>query len=165
METSPTDDRDLAAIRRLVDAYSIAMDDADVAVLPELFTADGKLEVYAPGKPEPVGTFRGRSPDGACAIARLMQRIYRSTMHSITTHGASVAGDRAQATTYCIAYHVVDDGGVEATGVRYADELHRTADGWRFGVRRATRLWSHAAISSPGSLLIDRAASDARRAR
>ena len=156
---------DLAQIRRLVESYAIAMDEPDVDAFPTLFVADGALVVLAPEREKPMATFQGPGPDGVGLVAILMHRIYRATMHHITTHVATVEGDRASGTTYCLAYHMGEFDGeeqLETLGVRYRDEYVRTSEGWRIGVRRATRLWSQITPTPREPLAIDRAAAAAR---
>ena len=159
---------ELAEIRRLVDAYALAMDRRDLEAFPRLFVPDGALVVRAPGREKPLGIFQGPGPDGVGLIARLLGDLYRATLHHITTHEATIDGDRATGTTYCLAYHVVDgaDGGaLETLGVRYEEEFVRTPEGWRIRVRDATRLWSQITPTPYEPLLIDRAAARARDGR
>jgi SnoaL-like domain len=159
---------ELAEIRRLVDAYALAMDRRDLEAFPRLFVPDGALVVRAPGREKPLGIFQGPGPDGVGLIARLLGDLYRATLHHITTHEATIDGDRATGTTYCLAYHVVDgvDGGaLETLGVRYEEEFLRTTEGWRIRVRDATRLWSQITPTPYEPLLIDRAAARARDGR
>jgi hypothetical protein len=158
---------DLIELRRLVDRYGVAMDSADPDVLPELFLPGGTLVVLAVGREKPLATFTGTGPDGIGMIAILMQNVYQSTMHSVTTHEATVCGNTATGTTYCVAYHVAagDDGNVlETLGVRYYDRFVRTADGWRFEQRDVTRLWTQSGPASRAPLAIDRAAAAAAAA-
>jgi SnoaL-like domain len=159
---------ELAEIRGLAEAYAIAMDTNDLEAFPRLFVPDGALVVRAPGRDKPLGTFRGPGPDGVGLIARLLADLYEATLHHITTHHASLDGDRATGTTYCLAYHVVagDAGGaLETLGVKYEEQLVRTSDGWRFKVRDATRLWSQITPTPRAPLLIDRAAARSRDGR
>lgn len=166
METEITD-RDRAEIRRLVELYALAMDENDLDAFPRLFVADGALLVMAPGRERPLGEFRGPGPDGVALIAILMNDLYQATLHNITTHQVTQSeGDRASGVTYTLAYHVIagqGNGALETLGVRYEDEFVRTPDGWRIGVRRATRLWSQTTATPPHPLLVDRAAGKAVR--
>jgi hypothetical protein len=158
----------LAELRRLAERYAVAMDTQDLDVFPRLFVPDGALVVRAPGREQPLGVFTGPGPDGIGLIARLLGEIYRATLHHITTHVATIKGDRATGTTYCLAYHMTGDGGgggtLETLGVRYEEQFVHTADGWRFTVRDATRLWSQITPTPHSPLLIDRAAARTRDA-
>jgi hypothetical protein len=152
---------DLAHIRRLVEAYAIAMDENDLDAFDRIFVPEGALVVLAPGRDEPLGTFQGPGPEGVGLVSILMDQLYRNTLHHITTHVATVDGEGATGVTYCLAYHMVDgaDGGeLETLGVRYEDEYVRTPQGWRMGTRRATRLWSQITPTPRLPLLVDRAA-------
>ena len=168
--TSPAEDESdqLAEIRRLTDLYALGMDTGDLDVFPRLFVPDGSLIVRAPGREKPLGTFHGPGPDGIGLIAKLLRELYRATLHNITTHEASIDGDRATGTTYCLAYHMTngdgDGGTLETLGVKYEEQFIRTEAGWRFTVRDATRLWSQITPTPVEPLLIDRAAARARGA-
>lgn len=155
-------DADQLELRRLVEAYAIAMDDGDLRAFADIFAADGTLAVHGPVGDELLGVFRG--PDGVAAVAELMKGLYRATLHHITTHAATVAGDRATGTTYCLAHHVLFDGSsLETLGVRYHEEFVRTEDGWRMGHRKAIRLWSQVSPTTSDHLLVDRAAAERHR--
>lgn len=165
MDTVNGNSVELAEIRSLVDRYALAMDRNDLDAFPQLFVPDGRLVVRASGRDKPMGIFRGPGPDGVGLIARLMNDLYRATLHHITTHEARIGGNRANGTTYCLAYHMVDgeDGGaLETLGVKYDEQFVRTDDGWRFDVRDATRLWSQITPTPYEPLLIDRAAGRTR---
>jgi hypothetical protein len=105
----------------------------------------------------------GAGADGIGLIAKLLRELYRATLHNITTHEASIDGDYATGTTYCLAYHMTngdgDGGTLETLGVKYEEQFIRTAEGWRFTVRDATRLWSQITLTPFEPRLIDRAAS------
>jgi hypothetical protein len=169
MGTPSSETADLAEIRRLVDEYAIAMDTRDLSVFPRLFVPDGALVVRALGREKPLGIFQGPGPDGVGLIARLLGELYAETLHHITSHAATIDGDRATGTTYCLAYHVVehDDGStaLETLGVKYGEQFIRTPDGWRMGVRDATRVWSQITPTPYEPLLIDRGAARARGER
>jgi SnoaL-like protein len=142
------------------------MDRNDLEAFPALFVPEGSLVVRAPGREQPLGTFRATGSNGVGLIARLMADLYRATLHHITTHEAVIDGDRATGTTYCLAYHMVageDGGALETLGVRYEEQFVRTPEGWRFEVRDATRLWSQSTPTPHEPLLIDRAAARSRQ--
>ena len=151
----------LAEIRSLVDRYAMAMDSGDLDVFPQLFVPDGALVVRAPNREKPLAIFTGPGSDGVGMIATLLGELYRATLHHITTHTATVDGDRATGVTYCLAYHMCDDEQgerLETIGVRYDEEFVRTPDGWRMGTREATRLWSQITPTPRTPLVIDHAA-------
>jgi hypothetical protein len=157
---------DASQLLGLVTAYAIAMDRNDLASLADIFVPEGTLRVRSPGRPEPLGVFRGPGADGIGMIAQLMADLYRATLHHVTTHESTVDGDHATGTTYCLAYHMVagDDGGaLETLGVCYVEDFVRTPHGWRMRHRDATRLWSQSTATPREALLVDRAAAAARR--
>jgi hypothetical protein len=144
------------------------MDTVDLDAFPRLFVPDGALVVAALGREEPLGVFNGPGPTGVGLVARLLGELYRTTLHHITTHTASIDGVRATGRTYCLAYHVVGDGDhkrgevLETLGVRYEEQFVRTPEGWRIKTRHATRLWSQITPMPYEPLLIDRAVPPAR---
>ena len=162
--TGTTTDR--AEIARLVHAYAVAMDEADPGAFLHLFIPAGSLVVLAPGRERPLAVFDRPGPEGIGMIATLMGEIYESTQHHVTSHVATIEGDRAGGTTYCVATHVlVEDGlrNLETLCVRYAEEFVRTPDGWRFGERRVTQMWALSTPAPRRPLAIDRAAARRRR--
>ena len=155
-------------IRALVHDYALAMDNTDTAAFSDLFVTDGCLVVRALGRDEPLGVFRGPGSEGVGMIARMLGELYAATLHHITTHRATIDGDAATGTTYCLAYHVLagDEGDVlETIGVRYEEEFVRTVAGWRMRERNATRLWAQTTPVPAGPLAVDRATGEARRAQ
>lgn len=162
----PSNSGDALEIRRLVDAYALAMDRNDVAAFADIFAPDGALVVCAPGRDEPMGTFEGPGIRGVGLIAQLMHDLYRATLHHVTTHESHVTGDTATGTTYCLAYHMLDDEDrgecLETLGVRYDEDFVRTNGFWRMRRRRATRLWSQTTLTPREPLLVDRAAGAVR---
>lgn len=157
---------DAAELRRLVEAYAMAMDVGDPEGFHDLFVEDGALIVLAPGSEKPMGAFEGPGADGVGLVAGLLSELYRDTMHHITNHAVTVDGDEAAGTTYCLAYHLCDDDDgerIETLGVTYADTYARTTAGWRIHTRRATRVWSQIEALDTRPLLVDRAAGRARR--
>src|SRR5437868_6676848 len=54
-----SDAGDQLAIRRLVDAYAIAIDDCDTDTLAALFLPEGRLLFCVPEREEPLATFAG----------------------------------------------------------------------------------------------------------
>jgi uncharacterized protein (TIGR02246 family) len=125
---------DADAIRALTARYNLAVDNGDTDLVAELFTEDGVFEVLGFGDPI---TYRGRE-----AIVEVATRPPRSQLHMTTDSLIEVAGDRA--TQLCTVMRTTPPKrpGQEQRRMlgRYADELVRTADGWRFE-RRSFCLW------------------------
>jgi hypothetical protein len=90
---------------------------------------------------------------------RVGRERFDVTQHVIGSPFLEVDGDRANATFYVVAQHVVHGEGEGADrfcllGVDYTDELARTTDGWRVTSRRLRRLWTQgdaAIVSRPGT--------------
>jgi SnoaL-like domain len=132
---------DLLELRRLVDAYAVAVDDRDPDALSALFAEGGALLVYEAGSDELQHAYR----NGELAqLTTDLERAYARTFHLVGNAVVDVDGDRATGTVYCLASHIRDGsrGATIATmPVRYRDRYVRTGDGWRFHERVATVLW------------------------
>lgn len=127
---------DALAIRDLIYSYARGVDRRDLDLVRSCFTADCGYEG---------ALATGRIADMLAALPVAMAR-YRSTLHFMGEPAISVDGDRAQATTSTVAYHVLPDpaAGIRTVAVRYEDELGRTPDGWRIASRRVFRMWGAA---------------------
>jgi uncharacterized protein (TIGR02246 family) len=128
---------DRLAIADLVHAYAQGIDRRDVDAVAALFTDDADFVAYAtPGATEPTTQRQGREKIFRSISGGLRQ--YRTTVHTIGNHLASVDGDRATGETRCVAYHVLGEEGAETLMIwhlRYLDAYARTADGWRIDQR------------------------------
>jgi uncharacterized protein (TIGR02246 family) len=123
---------DREAIRALLARYAIAVDRKDLAMVAGCFTEDCVYD-GALGQ----GTIADALRTLAAAFGR-----YARTMHVMGTQLVELAGDRASAETYCVAYHVHPDGRQRTVGVRYLDALVRTDDGWRIRSRVVRTEWT-----------------------
>jgi uncharacterized protein (TIGR02246 family) len=134
-DSTPTGDE--AAIRRLAALYARAMDRNEPQLLAEIFTADAVLE--GPG-------FAMRGHGEICAIPGMLQQMYSRTLHQIHNQTVSIAGDRAEAETYCTANHLTAaaDGAASnlVWAMRYHDRLRRENGHWRFQRRSAVIDWT-----------------------
>ena len=80
-------------------------------------------------------------------LPRLLEgvRAFGATQHFMGNQLREVDGDRAHTETYCIARHFRDTAGEEEVltmGVRYQDDLVRTAEGhWVIAYREAVAMW------------------------
>jgi len=122
----PLDTSDLVEIQQLYAKYNTAIDTGDDAGFGGCFIADG---VFDPGG--------GGVQEGQPAIAEFAKKTHENMpgmRHNTTNIVIEGEGDRARGSGFLIGYLV--DGGYKAivTG-RYADELTRTPDGWRFTKR------------------------------
>ena len=123
---------DREAIRALLARYAIAVDRRDLTMVAGCFTEDCAYD-GALGQ--------GTITDALRSLAATFAR-YARTMHVMGTQLVELAGDRANAETYCVAYHVHPDGSQRTVGVRYLDALVRTDDGWRIRSRVVRTEWS-----------------------
>ena len=123
---------DREAVRELAHRYAVAVDRKDLDAVARCFTPDCAYE-GALG--------RGTIADALRALADAFAR-YERTMHLVGTQTIALDGDRASMETYCVAHHVLPGGRQLTVGVRYLDEVQRTADGWRIARRTATREWT-----------------------
>lgn len=129
-------------IRRVVERYAQAVDQADSAAVAALFTEDGELELWMdPTQREPTGLYRGRDE-----IAKAVSAIkrYRVTHHTIASSLADVDGDRATGETRCVAHHVYGEGDAvrdRVLYIRYDEQFARVDARWRFARREFHVQW------------------------
>lgn len=118
----------LVAIQQVYARYSLSLDAADRDEFVTCFTAEPRLEIV--GGP----TFEGQ--DGLAAL--IGGRTPESPRHETMNVCVDLDGDRARGRAYFVLRGA--DGQPAAMG-RYADELVRDADGWRFAARQITFTW------------------------
>lgn len=128
----PAEDRwaaDRARIVELTARYNHAFDRGDIEAYTACFTDDGVMEIE--GGPR----YQGR--DGLADMARGTPP--GAIMHVTTDAVVTVDGDRAtqDVTLLVVGLPTEANRGSRLTmSGSYADELVRTADGWRFARRR-----------------------------
>ncbi len=147
-----TEEEDLAceAIRKTINAYSIAGDQRDAAKFATLWVQDAVFE-YPGFGPLPgfhctgLAEIRARIASWNPAPGKDPSLTGTSFIrHNLTTSEIELTGpDSARARTYFV---VVTQGGPDHAGV-YSDELVRQGDAWLFSHRRITLDWR-----SPASL-------------
>jgi hypothetical protein len=133
--------RDELELRRLVEAYGIAVDDLDPDAVAALFVPGGALLVYERGSDELRYSYRDA---GFKQLTDDLAQAYLQLFHLVANFVVTIDGDRATGTTYCLASHLRDDGRgphVVWMPVRYNDRFRRTEDGWRFEERSSIVLW------------------------
>jgi len=116
-------DSDKDAIRELLHLYCFRMDEGRFAELGALFAADGEWSA-------PYHSARG--PD---AIAAWLTRSVPPSprrMHYVMNSVIGVTGATATAKSNYLVMVEGPEGPVPSVCGTYADELVRTADGWRF---------------------------------
>jgi hypothetical protein len=120
--TNPADD--LAEINELLARYSNRLDRSDHVGWVDLFTADGRFEVY------------GRSFEGHDGLLRMAEgappglHLTSAPLIELDGEGASVQQ----------SFLFVDQATHDTRIGWYDDQLVRTSVGWRFRVRRSTFL-------------------------
>ena len=112
---------DYAEIANLLAEYCLSLDHDEVDRCVGLFTEDGAFEVY------------GRTFNGPEKIRKMMLSAPRGLHLGGPPHIESVDGDRARSRQNLL---FVDRTSGESRRTLYADDLRRTADGWRISRRR-----------------------------
>jgi hypothetical protein len=126
-------ERDLADINVLLATYSNRLDRADHAGWVELFTSDGRFEVY------------GRSFDGPEGLMG-MAKGAPPGLHLTSSPLIELDGDQAKVEQ---SFLFVDEVSHETRIGWYDDQLVRTPAGWRFRVRRSTFLTPNGPSNRP----------------
>lgn len=111
---------------------------------------DTLLDVFWPGATADFGQGAGDAADWAGATVAALATMLR-TQHSLSNMIIDIAGDRAEAETYCRAYHELDgrDGRVVMeVGGRYLDVLEKRGGEWRILSRRYVMDWNTNAPST-----------------
>lgn len=70
---------------------------------------------------------------------------HEHTSHAPSNQVVTVTGDAATADTLVTCHLVGADGRVQVRGLRYLNDLVRTADGWRISHRQHFVLWQYEA--------------------
>jgi hypothetical protein len=138
---SPNDTADRLAIRELVEAYAHCADRRDAQGQMSLFTADTHFVVYMNAKdPTPLQELHSREAL-APVFAALNQ--YAATTHFVGQSSiVSLSEDRATGEAYCLAHHVMVDGGkrrLMVASLRYLDAFVKTGGTWLFSESPALR--------------------------
>ena len=136
--TTPAESLDTPAIRDVQNRYGVAIDGRRWADLARCFSAECVIDYGVTGS-------WTRATDFARWAAGYHDPL-GPTLHQMSSHIASVAGESATAVCYVHALPISADG-ADATHVyaRYEDELARTFAGWLI-VRRTTRaVWRESA--------------------
>ena len=144
------DDLAREAIRRTINAYSIADDQRDTATFATLWAENALFEFAGFG---PLPGFSRKGIAEICAgtaswsaVPGKDPSLARTSFirHNLTTSEIElISADTARARTYFV---VVTEGGPDHAGV-YADELVRVSESWLFTRRSITLDWR-----APGSL-------------
>jgi uncharacterized protein (TIGR02246 family) len=123
------------AIENVLNRYSIAYDDNDMAEMADTFTEDAVLTMRIAGG-DLIGPFEGKT-----AVMKLMTDSLASQTDQrrhVTTNMAvrKETEDAATVTSYLTLVSVKDGTATVLSTAKYEDELAREADGaWRFTKR------------------------------
>jgi prophage maintenance system killer protein len=140
---SPEEAADRLAIRELVEAYAHCADRRDAKGQIALFTPDTHFVVFINAK-DPVPSQELHSRE---ALAPVFADL---TQYDATTHFAgqstifTLAADRATGEAYCLAHHVMINGGkrrLMLASLRYLDTFVRLAGDWLFAEHKLYVDW------------------------
>jgi hypothetical protein len=130
---------DRFAIEDLISRYPVLVDNQDLDALDNLFTPEAHLDFTSFG-----------GPDGTLADVKVFLGtslpMFAKTQHMMGLPAIVLNAHTATAKTSCHNPMVMTqpDGTSQAwlIGLWYDDEFVKTADGWRFAARTATRAYS-----------------------
>jgi hypothetical protein len=130
---------DKQAISDLIARYPQIVDEREFDRLPELVTADARIDFSAFGGPTD-------TPIGITKFLQDSLGVFARTQHMMGLPDITLDGDRARSRTSCTNPMVVDNGDgtrqVWLIGLWYDDEFIRTPVGWRFTSRKQERCYS-----------------------
>src|ERR1700737_2859302 len=140
---SPNEAADRLAIRELVEAYAHCADRRDAKGQMALFTEDTHFVVYMNAKdPTPSQELHSRE-----ALAPVFAELnkYDATTHFVGQSTLfTLKGDHATGEAYCLAHHVIVEGGkrrLMLASLRYLDTFVKRDGTWRFAERRLYVDW------------------------
>jgi len=143
LNISPEEAADRLAIRELIEAYAHCADRRDAKGQMSLFTADTHFVVYINAKdPTPSQELRSRE-----ALAPVFADLnkYDATTHFVGQSTIlTLTSDRATGEAYCLAHHVMLDGGkrrLMVASLRYLDTFVKIDGAWLFAERRLYVDW------------------------
>lgn len=125
--TSVLEEKD--AIRELMARYCFHFDNGEFDAWLDLFTADGAFDLG------PRGRFAGRESLQKFLKSLPLTNGVPMMKHCMMNSIVSVDGNRATAQSYVVVVRGGDQLVVSVAG-RYADELEKRDDGWRFQERK-----------------------------
>ena len=134
---SPDEAADRLAIRELVEAYAHCADRRDAKGQMSLFTADTHFVVYMNARdPTPTQELHSRE---ALAPVFVELNKYDATTHFVGQSTIfTLTADRATGEAYCLAHHVMVDGGkrrLMLASLRYLDTFVKIDGAWLFSER------------------------------
>jgi SnoaL-like domain len=130
---------DELGIRRLVNAYAVAVDHRDEAKFVRLWAPTGVLVIHGDGPDRPK-TNEFRIPTD---VARFIESLGRwdRLLHMVSTHHVVVDGDRATGEAYCDAHYVLGSDDL-VMAVRYGDDYLKVQSEWLLLRRAVNIMWT-----------------------
>ena len=133
---------DRIAIRELIDQYTYCADTRDAQGQMALFTIDTNFEVFMDSKSSAPTQVINNRQDLFPVFDNL--NTYLATMHFNGQSTIKLDGDRASGITYCRAYHLNIQDGVQKlmiAGIRYYDIMVKQDGKWLFAERKLKVSW------------------------
>jgi ketosteroid isomerase-like protein len=141
---------DKAALKNLVDVFSVLADKKDVQAQTLLFTEDATVDSISDGRPG--SSFKGRKQIGDAFGAYLAN--FDTVYHINGQQTVEVAGDKATGTAYCLVVLIGKENGKtirNTSGVIYNDEYVRRGKTWLIAKRVSNFTWRDRAEVPPPS--------------
>jgi hypothetical protein len=134
---SPAEAADRLAIRELVEAYAHFADRRDAKGQMSLFTEDAHFVVYMNAK-DPTPAMELHSREVLAPVFADLNK-YDATTHFVGQSTIfTLSADRGTGGTYCLAHHVMVDGGkrrLMLASLRYLDTFAKVDGAWLFSER------------------------------
>lgn len=139
-------EKDRAAIRALVENYTIFGDAGDEAGFAGLFTEDAVIAT-------PFNRMEGLA--AIRAIPGMLGQMFARTLHQVTSQQVAIVGDTASGETRSYANHisVQDDGSAtnDMWAIRYQDVFRREDGRWKIASRTLLIDWTELRPVKPGN--------------
>ena len=131
---------DRAALKELVDTFSILADKKDVRAQVQLFTASATAETFRKGVLVTKLSGRKEMEDAFGAFLKNFETVYHFNGQQTVT----ISGDKATGVSYCMVTLIGLEGGKKmktSIGVYYQDEYVRENGRWLIAKRRSVFDW------------------------
>ena len=131
---------DRAALKELVDTFSILSDRKDVRAQVQLFTANATVETYRKDVLAAKLTGRKEMEERFGAFLKNFETVYHFNGQQTVT----ISGDKATGVSYCMVTLIGVEGGRKmktSIGVYYHDEYARENGRWLISKRRSVFDW------------------------
>ena len=131
---------DKAALKNLVDIFSVLADRKDVQAQTLLFTEDATVESFSGG--QLVSSLKGRKQIGDTFGAYLA--TFETVYHINGQQTVALAGEKATGTSYCLVVLIGKENGKtikNTSGVIYSDQYVRRGNTWLISKRVSNFAW------------------------